>query len=191
MENSKRAVICGAGRHAIEVASALRSLGYSQFELLDESCEPQRYAGTEFALGTGTPAVRKKTFLELIDKNIPVTFVDSSAVVDSGSSVGRGVFIASHAVVSHSASIGEGSLINWHVSVGHDVKIGAFSVVGPGAILSGGVHLGEGVFIGAGAILLPGVSIGDFAVVGAGSVVTKSFGSKVTIAGNPARILER
>lgn len=51
------------------------------------------------------------------------------------------------------------------------------------------ITIGNGVWIGASAIILPGVSIGDNSVVGAGSVVTKSFPSRLVIAGNPAKIL--
>jgi len=49
--------------------------------------------------------------------------------------------------------------------------------------------LGNNVFLGAGSIVLPGVIVGDNVIIGAGSVVTKSFGSNVVVAGNPAKVV--
>jgi len=49
------------------------------------------------------------------------------------------------------------------------------------------IRLENNVLIGAGAIVLPGVKIGKNTIVGAGAVVTKSFGSNLIIAGNPAK----
>ena len=52
------------------------------------------------------------------------------------------------------------------------------------------VTIGNNCWIGGRAIINPGVTLGDNVVVGAGSVVTKSFGSNVVIAGNPARVIK-
>jgi acetyltransferase-like isoleucine patch superfamily enzyme len=48
----------------------------------------------------------------------------------------------------------------------------------------------RGASIGSGATLLGGITVGENAIVGAGSVVTKDVPPNVTVAGNPARILE-
>lgn len=53
------------------------------------------------------------------------------------------------------------------------------------------VTIGSNVWIGSGALILPGVSVGDDAIIGAGSVVTRNVPSGATVAGNPARRLER
>ncbi|HEX8985093.1 MAG TPA: sugar O-acetyltransferase [Bryobacteraceae bacterium] len=53
------------------------------------------------------------------------------------------------------------------------------------------VTVGRNVWIGGGAILLPGITIGDDATVGAGSVVTRTVAAGTTVAGNPARQVER
>ena len=52
------------------------------------------------------------------------------------------------------------------------------------------VTIGNNCWIGGHAVINPGVTLGDNVVVGAGAVVTKSFGSNVVIAGNPARVIK-
>ena len=52
------------------------------------------------------------------------------------------------------------------------------------------VTIGDHCWIGGHATILPGVTLGDNVVVGAGAVVTKSFGSNVLLAGNPARVVK-
>jgi len=52
------------------------------------------------------------------------------------------------------------------------------------------VTLKEGCWIGANAVIFPGVTIGKNSVVGAGSIVTKSFGERVVVAGNPAKVIK-
>lgn len=52
-------------------------------------------------------------------------------------------------------------------------------------------RIGRKCFVGANAIVCPGVTLGDSVIVGAGAVVTKSFGSNVIVAGNPAVIIKR
>lgn len=58
-----------------------------------------------------------------------------------------------------------------------------------GQELGSAVTLGDDCWIGGHAVINPGVSLGDNVVVASGAVVTKSFGSNVVLAGNPARVL--
>lgn len=51
------------------------------------------------------------------------------------------------------------------------------------------IVIGDNVWLGANVIILPGITIGNNVVIGAGSVVTKPIPDNVTVAGNPARIL--
>lgn len=53
------------------------------------------------------------------------------------------------------------------------------------------VTIGNDCWIGGHAVINPGVTLGDNVVVASGAVVTKSFGSNVVIAGNPARVLRQ
>ena len=47
----------------------------------------------------------------------------------------------------------------------------------------------SGASVGSGATILAGVTIGENAVVGAGAVVTRDVPSRMTVVGNPARII--
>ncbi len=53
------------------------------------------------------------------------------------------------------------------------------------------VTIGRNVWIGAAALILPGVTVGDDAIVGAGAVVTRDVPKGATVAGNPARRVEK
>ncbi len=53
------------------------------------------------------------------------------------------------------------------------------------------VTIGRNCWIGGGVLVLPGVTIGDDATVGAGAVVTRDVPAGATVAGNPARRLDR
>ncbi|MCV2402480.1 sugar O-acetyltransferase [Marinomonas sp. C2222] len=52
------------------------------------------------------------------------------------------------------------------------------------------ITIGDNVWIGGHATINPGVSLGDNVVVASGAVVTKSFGSHLVIAGNPAKVIK-
>jgi len=51
--------------------------------------------------------------------------------------------------------------------------------------------VGERGLVGAGAVVLPRIRIGADSTIGAGAVVTKDVPAGVTVAGNPARIMNR
>ena len=53
------------------------------------------------------------------------------------------------------------------------------------------VHIGRNVWIGGGALIMPGVTVGDDTIIGSGAVVTRDVAAGSTVAGNPARPLQR
>ena len=53
------------------------------------------------------------------------------------------------------------------------------------------IRIGDGAIIYSGAIIGPGVTIGENAIIAAGAVVTKDVEANTTVAGVPARKLER
>lgn len=51
--------------------------------------------------------------------------------------------------------------------------------------------IGDNCYIGTGAKIFGNITIGDNVKIGANAVVNKSFGSNVTIAGIPARVVNK
>lgn len=84
------------------------------------------------------------------------------------------------------------------------IKIGEYSMIAPGVKIISANHnlkdfvkhdivnpviIGKKCWLGTNCVILAGVELGDNVIVGAGSIVTKSFGSNLVLAGNPARII--
>jgi maltose O-acetyltransferase len=52
------------------------------------------------------------------------------------------------------------------------------------------IAIGDDAWLGGGSIVLPGITVGEGAVIGAGSVVSHDVAPGVTVAGNPARLIQ-
>lgn len=103
--------------------------------------------------------------------------------------------------ISHKARIGR----RFKIGYGMNIVIGEFAEIGDDVFMFNGVSLGSAipgqekitqpvignrVLIGTGAKILGGIRIGDDVRIGANSVVLNSFGSNLTIAGMPAKIVK-
>jgi acetyltransferase-like isoleucine patch superfamily enzyme len=119
------------------------------------------------------------------------TFVE----IQKGAKIGDRCKISSHTFIC------EGVTIESEVFIGHGVIF--INDRYPRATNTGGKLQTEadwncqstvikcGASIGSGTTLLGGVIVGENAIVGAGSVVTKDVPPNTTVAGNPARILNK
>jgi len=107
--------------------------------------------------------------------------------------IGRGSFVNFGCVFLDVAPI----LIGDNCQIGPSVQIYAADHPRDPALRREGyeraipVCIGSNVWLGGGAIILPGIRIGDDAIIGAGSVVTREVPPGVTVAGNPARVLQQ
>lgn len=129
----------------------------------------------------------------------------------AGAQVGKDVRICSSANIlgAGELSIGEGTWIGQRVlivasgkiSIGRNVDIAMLSYIGNGTHkldfegercagegISLDIVIGSGCWLGVRSTILPGVELGKSSMVAAGAVVTKSFPSKVLLAGVPAVI---
>ena len=106
-----------------------------------------------------------------IGKNVWISFALSGGCYIQG---GNGIVIGDDTIFAPGVKI---------ISANHD----------PGNLRQwekgGPVIIGKNCWIGANAVILPGVVLGDNVIVGAGAVVTKCFGSDLTVAGIPAKCM--
>jgi sugar O-acyltransferase (sialic acid O-acetyltransferase NeuD family) len=201
------AVTSGGGQGKV-VIDALLAAGMPVHGVLDESAEKTLAAvpvlgrpanwrqqvadGTAFAVVMSNGRDRAALASEIAAAGGPLIGVQHpAAFVSPRASVGRGSFLLAGVTIGIDAAIGDFCVLNANVSIDHDCRLGTGVQFGPGVTLPGGVVCEEFVFVGAGATILPGRTIGRGAVVGAGAVVTKDVPPGATVAGNPARVLER
>ena len=116
--------------------------------------------------------------------------VHPAAIVAKSAQIGLGTFLAANSIVAAGARVGNHCIINHAAVVDHDCIVSDFCHISPQSCLGGGVKLGKGVLIGAGAIVLPNIIIADYAIFGAGAVVIKNVAARVTVVGNPAKLIK-
>jgi acetyltransferase-like isoleucine patch superfamily enzyme len=109
-------------------------------------------------------------------------------------SIGDGTYIGNYCCITaiDRVAIGPGCVLSERVYIGdnlHGYAPEAGPVMAQPLSSKGPVALGKACWLGVGVSVLSGVTLGDHVVVGAGAVVTKSFPSRVVIAGNPARLV--
>lgn len=123
------------------------------------------------------------------------TKIGSYVEIQKGARVGRNCKVSSHSFLC------EGVTIEDEVFIGHGVNF--INDKYPRATAEDGSLQTEaewtvaptlvrrGASIGTGATILSNIEIGERAIVGAGAVVTKNVPPGATVAGNPAKIMER
>jgi sugar O-acyltransferase (sialic acid O-acetyltransferase NeuD family) len=119
------------------------------------------------------------------------TLIFPTAVIDEFARVGRGCIVRHQAVVSAQVELGRNCVVSDNAYVGHDSVIGAHTYISPGVNINGSVTIGEASFIGTGAVVLPERRVGAGCTVGAAACVVADVPGGQTVAGVPARELDR
>jgi sugar O-acyltransferase (sialic acid O-acetyltransferase NeuD family) len=125
----------------------------------------------------------------------PFSIVASNVVILDANEIGYGAILSPFVTITSNAKIGKYFHANIYSYVAHDCVIGDFVTFAPGVKCNGNVVIEDHVYVGTGAVIRPGKSdrpltIGHGAVIGMGAVVTKSVSPRVTVVGNPARLIE-
>ncbi|MEO7098664.1 MAG: acyltransferase [Luteolibacter sp.] len=119
------------------------------------------------------------------------TFVE----IQKGAIVGIRCKISSHTFICEGVILEDGVFVGHGVMFTNDQYPRATRPDGqlqmPGDWKRQHTLVKRGASIGSGCTILGGITIGENAMIGAGSVVTKDVPPNATVAGNPARLLEK
>lgn len=119
------------------------------------------------------------------------TVIHPSAKISPLARVGRNVLVMAGVVITSNAVVGDHVCILPNSVVSHDARIGDWTLIGSNVSIAGHVRLGSNCYVGSGSQIINDIEIGDRALIGLGSNVIRSVADDATVAGNPARSLDR
>lgn len=147
-----------------------------------------QYDAAEFAIGIGSPQVRKKLDTKLVEAGWrAATLVHPSATFGGDVRLGEGSIVCAGVRVTTNVTLGRSVHLNLNATVGHDVTLHDYVSVNPLVAISGWVEAHEGVMFGTHSAILQNLSVGAGSVVGAGSCVVKNVPEGVVVKGVPAK----
>jgi sugar O-acyltransferase (sialic acid O-acetyltransferase NeuD family) len=204
-------LIIGAGGHGKVVADAALSSGrWTDIVFLDDAWPEKKENGRWDILGKAHHFQKWRTRYEdavvaIGNNRLRLTFqhwlveagfhivsvIHPSAQVSRFAQIGTGSVVFANAVVNVDSVIGEGAIINTAATVDHDCRLGMGVHLSPGAHLAGGVSVGDFSWIGIGGVVRQLISIGSDVVVAAGAVVVVDIPDGITVAGVPARPMNK
>lgn len=126
----------------------------------------------------------------LRDRNFQ-TLIHPSAFVSKSAKIGEGTVIFPNCFVGANSIVGDHVMILGNSTVGHESRIGSYCTISGNVFIASRVLVDKGAYLGAGSNIREGANIGKNVTVGMGAVVVKNFSDNLTIAGNPARKLNK
>ncbi len=141
----------------------------------------------------GNPALREAVAARLAAEAGArfATLLHPAAWMGESVAIGEGSMVFGFSSATADVRIGRHVLVNPGCSIAHDCVLEDFATLAPAVALAGGVHLEHGAELGIGARVAPRLRIGRGAMVGAGAMVIGPVAPCVTVAGVPARELQR
>lgn len=206
----KRLAILGASGHGKVVADSAECAGWKEIVFYDDAwpkCETNgvwqvigdtkallnslsRYDGIVIAIGQNSIRAKKQTELLAHGAKL-VNIIHPSAQVSQYAELGIGTVVMAGAVINVDSKLGASCIVNTGAMIDHDCTLGDGVHISPGAHLAGGVTVGDFSWIGLGANIRQLVKVGGEVVVGVGAVVVKDIIESCTVAGVPAKLLNK
>lgn len=205
--------ILGAGGHGVVVADAARAMArWSDIAFFDDrwpaveevgewpvrgtvSALRERIAGqdgVQVVVAVGDNRQRLALTRELAAAGARLaTVVHPFTAISTSAELGPGTVVMAGAVVNPRVRIGEAAILNTRTSVDHDCAIGHGVHLCPGSTLAGNVKVQDLAWVGIGSCVIQGVTIGTSSIVGAGAAVIRDVRECTTVAGCPAREIQR
>jgi sugar O-acyltransferase (sialic acid O-acetyltransferase NeuD family) len=148
-----------------------------------------------FHIAIGDNFTRSKVYKEIINLNIknliPLTIIDSSAVIKKSVTVGFGCYIAAGTIIQSSTKIGNFSIINLNTSIDHDNSIDDFCSLAGNSITGGNVKIGKFTHLALATVVKNNIEIEENVIVGSNSYVSKNLTKNNIYFGNPAKLYKQ
>jgi acetyltransferase EpsM len=148
-----------------------------------------------FHVAIGDNFIRSKVYKEIVNLNIknliPLTIIDSTAVIKKSSSVGFGCYIAAGTIIQSSTKIGNFIIINLNTSIDHDNFIDDFCSLAGNSITGGNVKIGKFSHLALATVIKNNIVIEENVIVGSNSYVSKNLTKNNIYFGNPAKLYKK
>ena len=112
-----------------------------------------------------------------------------SADISPDAEIGEASVIFQNVCVGSLVKIGVNFSAAPNCTIGHDAVIGNSTRIGANSFVGGHVVIGDDVFIGSGTMLKDRIHVGNDSVASMGAIVFEDVPEKVTVMGNPARVV--
>jgi sugar O-acyltransferase (sialic acid O-acetyltransferase NeuD family) len=126
-----------------------------------------------------------------ISRNRYISLIHPSAKMGRKVTVGLNCLIMAGVVITSNAKLGDHVCVLPNSVIHHDVEIGDYTMIGSNVAIAGGTIIGKNCYIGSGSNIINGIMIGEQSLIGLGSNVLRSVPERVTVAGNPAKIIHK